>query len=325
MKQRATGLLVLAALVFLGTFLLEDSGWVGYLRAGAEAAMVGGVADWFAVTALFRHPLGIPIPHTALIPRGKDAIGRGLGEFVTRNFLDADHLAERVQAADPAGTLAAWLADPDHAGSVAEHAARLAATLSGALDDADMQQHARAWLSDTVSRFDLAPIAASLATHAIEHGHHTPIIDTALRGVQSTLSESQTLLRNRMHKESPWWVPEQVDDAVFARIHVGLQRFISDVIADPDHELRRQFDQSLLKAAEEARTSPEWQRAADELRDGLLEHPATSAWIDSLWTDLQRTIALAAEQPEHEWRARLTTLVTSVGQRLETDEELRDR
>lgn len=325
MKQRATGLLVAAALVFIATHFMGDATWVGYLQAASEAAMVGGVADWFAVTALFRHPLGIPIPHTALIPRGKDAIGRGLGEFVTRNFLDSDHLAERVADADPAGTLAAWLADPDHASSVAGHAAGIIASASQSLDDKATRAHLQQWVGNATDRLELGSLSATLAASVIERGHHRPIVDAALTGLQRAIAESQPSLRHRVYQESPWWVPTQVDDAVFARLYLGFQRFLGDLAANPDHELRHKLDDALLEAAHQAQTSPEWREAAAQMRDGLVSHPATQAWIDGLWADLRRSISEAADQPEHEWRARLADLITGFAERLRTDAGLRDR
>ena len=168
MKRNAAGLLVLAALIFIATFIFtEGDGWAGYVRAAAEAAMVGGIADWFAVTALFRHPLGIPIPHTALIPRGKDAIGRGLGEFVQRNFMNPDSLVERVREANLSLRLGQWLAQPTNAESAARQAAGVIAAVAETVNEDEVQDSIREMVSARIEAIDAAPLVGNLLDRAV--------------------------------------------------------------------------------------------------------------------------------------------------------------
>ena len=226
MKIRAVGLLVVAALVFVASYIWgAGDGWWGYVRAAAEAAMVGGVADWFAVTALFRHPLGIPIPHTALIPRGKDAIGRGLGEFIERNFVDTDGLVERIDTANPARRLGTWLRDPEHATAAAQQATVIISGVTEALADEDIQAGIQEAVTDRLKNVEVGPIIGSVTDWAIEGNHHQTIVSAALQAAAKGIDDNQQFLRARLGRESPWWVPGTVDDAVFHKLYDAIQSF----------------------------------------------------------------------------------------------------
>ena len=200
MRRRATGLLLAMTIVFVVARLAEEDGatWIGYVRATAEAAMVGGLADWFAVTALFRHPLRVPIPHTAIIPSRKDQIGASLGEFLQANFLSGPIVAERVLAARPGARLAEWLARPGSAETVARHAADALVAVTGALRDEEVQ----AAIEDlVVARLRATPVCAARRASALgavtEGGRHHELVDTALRGFDRYLVEQHDDLRAR--------------------------------------------------------------------------------------------------------------------------------
>ena len=243
MKVFATGLLVLAAVVYLVARANEDDGrgWVGYVRAGAEAAMVGALADWFAVTALFRHPLGLPIPHTAIIPRRKDQIGRSLGEFVQGNFLTREVLAERLAGVHVGQRLGRWLAVPANAERAAGRRwpTRCRASIE-VLDDRDVQErHRRAGRAPPAGR-STSPRCSAKADRRLRRGRPPPA--AARRRAQGPRRRSSTRTgprcASRLQQESPWWVPEPIDDRIFNKIFSGVQRFLADVGAEPDHEVR---------------------------------------------------------------------------------------
>ena len=245
MKAFATGLLVLAAVVYLIARANEDDGaaWVGYVRAFAEAAMVGALADWFAVTALFRYPLGLPIPHTAIIPKRKDQIGRSLGEFVEGNFLTREVLAERLEGVHAGRRLGQWLAVPDHAerasgfaGDAAQgrhRGARRPRRPVGA------RRHGRAAVAP-----DRRGAAAGEGRRRLGRGWPPPAAARRrAHGLSTFLDENRATLRGQLQQESPWWVPEPVDDRIFKKIFNGVQHFLSDVGGDPDHEVRRSIEE----------------------------------------------------------------------------------
>lgn len=326
MKRNAVGLLLLSAVIFIGTFIFTDgSGFAGYVRAAAEAAMVGGVADWFAVTALFRHPLGIPIPHTAIIPRGKDAIGKGLGEFVQRNFLNPESLVERIGEADPAGRIGAWLAEPDNASAAARQAAGVIAALAETIREDEIQQSIRDVVAARIEGVDAAPLMGTIIDKAIEGGHYETLVTAGLRGLGRSITDNRELLRQRIGEESPWWVPEQVDDVVFEKLYVSLLRFIKEVTDNPDHEIRRLLAERTRALVEQLKTSPELAKRGEELKQQLLNHPDFQAWTDGLWDGLKSSLVAAAEQPDSDLRRRMEQLALNTGERLRSDRELRRR
>ena len=324
MKRNASLLLLLAAVVFVATRLWTDgTGLAGYVEAAAEAAMVGGIADWFAVTALFRHPLGIPVPHTALIPRGKDAIGRGLGEFVQHNFLDPEQLALRIEDADVSRRLGEWLRDPRHAEAVAGQAAAVVAGITDALQDEGIQEGMREAVTDRLRSIEVSPLIGTVIDKAMEGGHHHTIIDAALRGFARSIEEHQHVLRDRIRTESPWWVPEAVDDVLFKKVYDAVQRFVGEVTADPNHEIRRVLDDRARAMADRLRHDPDLRAQSETLKHELLAHPEFHAWTDDLWSGIKESLADAATRPDSRLRLRLNQAFQTLGDRLTTDAELR--
>ena len=325
-RRRATGLLIAAAVVFAATqFLTDGTGFWGYLRAASEAGVIGGVADWFAVTALFRHPLGVPIPHTAIIARGKSVFGRGLGEFIAHNFLDPDQLAGRLRELDPAARLGQWLVRPNNAQAVARRAGGLVSGIADALGDDEIQESIQEAIERRIRALEITPILGELVELALEGGHHQVLVDATLRGVARTIEENQDLLRERISQESPWWVPDSVDLLLFEKVYSGLQRFVKEVTADPDHEIRQHLDARALELAARLKASPELRAQGERLKTELLDHPEFQAWAEELWTDLKEQLMRAAAEPESQLRRRLQEWSITVGERLAQDSDLRNR
>jgi len=323
MRSIATGMLVLAAAVFLWTLTAApEATWVGYVRAAAEAAMVGAIADWFAVTAIFKHPLGIPIPHTALIPRGKDAIGRGLGEFIQGNFLAPGEVAQRIREAHPAARFGHWLGEPANATAMAGQVAALTRATVEMLKDDEAQHSIEAVVASRIRDIPIAPLIGGTIDNVMADGRHHVLVDGVLSGIDKAVVDNRELLRERLATESPWWVPEAVDDAVFRRIIAGIQSFISDLRADPDHELRRDLDARAADMASRLRESPEMQKRVDNLKEELIEHPEFRAWASGLWTRLKADLVHALERPESSARQRIEQTIVELAQRLQSDEDL---
>jgi uncharacterized membrane-anchored protein YjiN (DUF445 family) len=327
MRRRATGLLVVITIVFVVARLAEDDGgtWVGYLRATAEAAMVGGLADWFAVTAMFRHPLGIPIPHTAIIPTRKDQIGRSLGRFLQANFLTGTVVSERLVASRPSARLAEWVARPGNAATVARHAAdAITASL-----DAMGEDEVRGAIEDlVVSRLratPLAPIAGRVLEGVTEGGRHHELLESMLKGLDTVLVEQKEQFRGRFGKESPWWVPESIDDRIFEKLYSGLRGFLAEVVNDPAHELRGELDTRLAKLADDLQHEPEMQARGEQLEDELLTDPAIRSWTASMWADVRRSLHEQAADPASPLRTRLERGVLALGERLGSDAALQAR
>jgi len=324
MKRRATGFLVGTTVLFLLVTLLTDStGFWGYVQAMAEASMVGGLADWFAVTALFRHPLGIPIPHTAVIVERKDEFGRTLGEFVQENFLSAGVITERVRNARVVQRAADWLSNPANATQLSGHAADLAVGLADLVNDEDVHRLVDDELSAAVERLPVAMLAGrGLEMMTAENRHHE-LFDAILRGLERFLDDSRETLRTRFAQEAPWWLPDAVDDRIFDRLFEGVCRLLRDVTRDPNHEVRKQFDNWIESLIERLENSPEMQARVDELKREVLDHPQLREWSGSLWGEVKEALREQAAEPESELRKRIADGVQALAGRLRDDEALR--
>ncbi len=320
MKIRATGLFVFVTVAFVITRILEHDGdWLSYVRAACEAAMVGALADWFAVTALFRHPLGLPIPHTAIIPKRKDQLGRNLGEFVEQNFLSTDVVTEKLRSMSVADRAGRWLEVPANAERASE---QVGAIVRGALDvlrDEEVQGAIEGAIVTRVQALSLSSIAGQALEVMTADGRHHDLLDALLRGSDRFLRDNRETFRSRFASESPWWVPETIDDRIFDKLFNALHAFLDDVTANPQHEMRRYLDARLATLAVELRESPALRARGDELLAELLAHPAIRSWIDSIWRDLKQSIVRQSHDPGSELRERVAGYARSMGHNLATD------
>jgi uncharacterized membrane-anchored protein YjiN (DUF445 family) len=301
MQRTATGMLVVVAALFLAARLFEAQyPWLGWVRAFAEAAMVGGIADWFAVTALFRHPLGIPIPHTAIVPARKDRIGTALGNFVQRNFLQREVVAQKLATMRLGERAAHWLAEPQHAQRIARH---VATGLSGAVNvlrDDDVQGVIDRAVVSRLRRLQVAPMLARGVELLTDGGRHQALLDDALRLAARYIAEHDDVIRERIRQESPWWVPGLVESKLHDRIVTGVENTLAAVAADPDHPLRHRYDEAVQRFAESLRTSPDMIARAETLKGELLNHPAVAEFSGEVWRDLKGRIAGYANRMSRE-------------------------
>jgi uncharacterized membrane-anchored protein YjiN (DUF445 family) len=326
MKTLATSLLVLAAIVFVTARVAgPDEVWVGYVRAAAEAAMVGALADWFAVTALFRHPLGVPVPHTAIIPNRKDQIGDSLGQFVEENFLDPRLLSARLADARLAARAGEWLRQPDNARLVGDQLAAVVRGVTEVLDDELVQEGLAHAVRSRLETVELAPLAGRAVEFAVDGDHHQQLFDSSLIGLGRFLNDHRVTFRERLTRESPWWVPESVDDRIFQKLYDAMNRFIADVGGDRSHPLRRDLDDRLRALAEALRSSPELGERGEALKAEILEHPEVREWFAQLWTHVERSLLDAADDPGSELRVRFEAALVGAGEALVADPELQVR
>lgn len=323
MKLVALGLLVVAAAVYVAATVAGPQGWLGYVQAGAEAAMVGALADWFAVTALFRHPLRIPIPHTAIIPKRKDQIGASLGQFVETNFLTHEVLGERIAGAHVGMRLGRWLSDPDNAGKAAEIAADALRGTLEVLDDDEVQAGLERIVRARIDETPVAPLVGRAVDLTVAGGHHQRLLDAMLKGLAGFIDDNRETFRERLAHESPWWVPEPIDDRIFAKIYEAVHRFLGDVGDDPDHELRHSLDARVAAFAARLKTDPELLEKGEQLKIELLEHPEVRAWIETLWLGTKGRLIEMTEDPTSELRYRMVRSYQRFGERLLSEPALR--
>ncbi len=320
MKLIATALLVAAAIVYvLCRVLSNGNGWWGYVQATAEASMVGGLADWFAVTALFKHPLRLPIPHTAIIPSKKDQIGQGLATFVQEYFLTSEILSERLRAARVPHRVGQWLADRDHAQRLAQELSNTISGMANVLRDDELRDSVASFADKRLRELDIAPLLSRLIEAICDSGQHQAALTSALRGLRHFLDENRGLLRSRVGTESPEWVPDWVDDRVFAKGFTLLQSFISDVTADADHGLRKGFDAQLREFAERLRNDPEQIARVEATKIEILDHPAVHQYLDNLWGAMKELILDGANDPDSDLRRSAAALTVRVGEVLRDD------
>ena len=325
-KRRATGLLGLVALGFVVVALTtEDRGGAGYARAALEAAMVGGLADWFAVVAIFRHPLGIPIPHTAVIVSRKEAFGETLGQFVQQHFLNADTVGQRIRTVSVAERAADWVLEPGHADKVAGYASELVVRVADAVKDEDLVHLAETEVRARLERVDVAPLAGRLLEVVTEEGRHRELVDAVLRGLDGFLAENEALLRERFGQESPWWVPEVIDDRIFARLLSGVRAIIRGDTVGGSDELRQRIDTAVERIIDRLEHDEIWRERAEQLKQELLDHPAFRRFLESLWEDLKATLRTQSADHGSTLRLRLTDMVLTATDRFRRDPELMAR
>lgn len=324
-RRRATLLLAGVTLVFIATFWMPESTGTGFLRAFAEAGMIGGLADWFAVVALFRHPLGVPIPHTAIIPNSKDGLGKNLATFIVQNFLDPELIVERLTHSQPASLLGQWLTETANATAVSGQVAAVAAGLAEGLASDEIRTDLEGILRPQIGRLPFAQIGSRILDTTIGGGHHRPVVDAGIKGVVDAMVSNRDVLRQRLGEESPWWVPEQLDDVVFDRAFGALVTFLLEVAADPFHPLRKTIEDQLVLLSERLESDPVLNEEIAERMSDLLDTPEASSFIDDQWRAVARAVADAAERPESELRESIAIALTGFGQRLLSDDELAQR
>jgi uncharacterized membrane-anchored protein YjiN (DUF445 family) len=319
-KRRATGLLAAVSVVFAATVVWGgDSGWVGYVQATAAASMVGGLADWFAVTALFRRPLGLPIPHTAIVVERKDQFAATLGQFVQESFLTPDVIVGRVRAAGVVGRAADWLSEPANASRVAAEAADAVVAVADLLRDDDVHRAIEGVVRSRVESVPVAPLAGRALRFLTRDGRHDEVLDKALRALGHYIEEHRDDLRRRLGKKSPWWVPGVVDHKLFDRVLDGVRSVLSEMEDDHEHDLRRQFNARLAALADDLESSPALRARGEQLKHDLLAQPEVQQWVAALWADAKDQLRGQASDPASALRRRLATAVAGAGRRLRDD------
>jgi len=323
MRTVAVALLLAAAVVYLLT--QGEEGFLGFVNAGAEASMVGAIADWFAVTALFKHPLGLPIPHTALVPRRKDSLGQSLQEFFGENFLQEAIIRDRVGAATISRRVGEWLASPEHARRVVDEVSEVVGiALSKVTDD-----HVTELVEQVmVPRFREEPIAPLIGTFVVEMVRddlHHGVVDLGLEELHRWLVANPETVQQVLSERAPWWTPPRLNHAVTGRIHTEAVHWIADIRDDPHHHARAALDSMLAQLGQDLLFEPATQARAEAMKDRLLDHPQFAATGISLWNALRKALVGALDDPDGALRSRLQAELVGFAERLVADAELRRR
>jgi uncharacterized membrane-anchored protein YjiN (DUF445 family) len=335
MRLGATLLLLGMACVFIVTTIYRDAHpALPWIRAFAEAAMVGGLADWFAVTALFRHPLGLPIPHTAIIPANKDRIGDSLATFLKENFLTPGVVARRLEEVDMAAAAARWLNRPPEQKRLPAPGTKgvpvknrglgpLVARLIEAMDQKVVGDLIREAATDKLKALSLSPILADAIDTTLDNGRHEPLIDAAIDWGLRTLDDQESTIRGMVAERTNWLLRlVNVDSSVSSSLITGLRKLLWEMSSEPDHPLRRRISESLRTYAFDLRHFPESQATVEGFKDDIIANPAMGKWLGGLWDDARGGLIANLTTPGA-GNGKLGVAMQALGQRLEADAPLR--
>jgi len=336
MRFFAAGLLVAMAALFLvaRSFREVHPAW-GYVLAFAEAGMIGGIADWFAVTALFRHPLGIPIPHTAIIPVNKDRIADTMAGFLQDNFLTAPVIARRIRTMNAAQALGAYLAESPNGnalggGGGGGDAVRLrtgVANLLGevleALDPEKLGGIAKGALRTQLEKLDLAPLLGQLLGAGIADKRHMPLFEDFIRWSGTVLEDNEPMIRELIHTRANAilrWT--KLDETLANAILDGLYKMLAEIVVVPDHPIRRKAEEGLEQLAHDLIHDPAMQARVDALKMEVLANPAFARWMDGMWERGRAALLRATRDPDGALSGQFGASIAELGRSLQHDVRL---
>ena len=329
MRRTATGMLVLMAVIFIASaqWLDVHPAW-GYVHAFAEAAMVGGLADWFAVTALFRRPLGLPIPHTAIIPENKDRIADTMAGFLRENFLTPQVVARRMGAMNLAGAIGSYLADPKAMkdSRVRVGAGELAVEVLESLDPERLGTQVRAGLAAQIEKLEIAPLLGSMLDAMIEDGRHKIIIDKIIRWAGLVLEDNEQLVREMVHKRANAVLRfTGLDERLANSVIDGLYKLLAEVLVDPKHPLRHKVEEGLNELARGLREDPEMQAKVEKVKVELLNNPAIADWWQAVWERIRARLISSIRESGGTGSGYLGETLAELGGALRDDSRLQQQ
>lgn len=328
MKLVALSFLLGATVIFVLTSVAEAagwSGWVGYVKAAAEAGMVGALADWFAVTALFRYPMRIPIPHTAIIPNKKDMLGDSLGEFVGTNFLSEQVVRDKLRRAQITSLLGAWLSRGENAERVTSELATVVRGLVTVLRDEDVQAVMEQAVVRRVVDKPWGPPLGKLLEQVFADGAHYKLVDLMCDRSYEWVRDNHATVLRVVSDRAPSWSPKFVDAMLADKVYGEVLSFAWAVKTDVNHPMRLALDKFLAEFAQDLQKDPDTMARAEQVKAQLLAHPDVQGLIGSAWTTAKSMLLSAAEDPSSELRTRVREGLRTLGQRLVTDEDMRSK
>ncbi|MEV4646258.1 DUF445 domain-containing protein [Saccharopolyspora sp. NPDC049426] len=328
MKTVATAFLLVAVAVYFFARWQETAGagaWVGYVRAAAEAGMVGALADWFAVTALFRRPLGLPIPHTAIIPTRKDTIGRSLGDFVGTNFLAENVVRDKLRSAGISRRVGLWLDDADHAERVTSELATAVRGAVQVLRDDDVQAIIEHGVVRKLVDQQWGPPLGRILGQVFTDGSHHKLVDLVCDRAYDWVRDNHETVLRVVSQRAPSWSPKFVDAMLADKIYAEVLSFAWAVRTDSEHPMRQAVDRFLVEFAHDLQHDEKTMAKAEQIKHQVLEHPEVQNLVSSAWGTAKKMLLDAAEDPSSELRVRVRDGLRSLGARLHTEPELREK
>lgn len=326
-KFIATAALALCVLVFALAKSFENSHpWLGFVAAFAEAATIGGLADWYAVVALFRRPLGLPIPHTAIIPENQNRIADNLGRFIEANFLAPEPVREKLAEVDFAALVADWLTDAERAAGLSRFVVRLVPQTLAAVEQSGLRGFVTSRMLEQIEKVPLAPLAAELLSALTDDRRHQKLFDEFIKVVGRFLSDEQALatMREKIREELPsLFNLFRADAYLLKKIVASAGSLLDEVRADPDHPMRAEFDRFAQGFVERLRTSKQYAKRAEKMKHDFLARPEVRALAGDMWESLSLFIEQDAKAPDSVIRAHLANMFVEVGRHLAGDAQIR--
>ena len=319
-----TLLLTMVAVLAVTAVTTAAYPWTTWVQAFAEAAVVGAVADWFAVVALFRHPLGLPIAHTAIIPNNKDRIGEGLGRFVEENFLTPENVMRRLARVNIAKESGIWLATPTNSDRAAAGICAVIPRVLTMIDDEDVARFLTRTLLGELEKVNLSPVAGEVLELVTSGEHYQALLDDALKGVERLVTANQALILEKFGEASKY-TPGFIDQYIVDRFVAGVVLLLKEVIADPGHPLRKQFADSTLTLVDQLKTSPEMRERVVAIKRHLIEHLRTKPYYTAIWNDIKYRILDDVSADRSRLRETMGSILMALGAGLEKDDVLQSK
>lgn len=338
MKVAAAALLAAMISGFVVSHAMGGQGAWAWVRAFCEAATVGALADWFAVVALFRHPLGLPIPHTAIIPGNKERIGDNLAVFVRDHFLEPDTLLEKLKIFDPATRLGEWLGEPEQSRRVSQAARELAVQVLDLLDETAVRKVIQGFVIDNLQRWDAGRSAGDVLGLLTRDGRHQRLLDEALRRMAGYLEHddvkdrASALLLKHARKEWPRIIgavglvssTDAMADKLAEKLARALINELHDVLSQPDHPVRRDYEQWVVDYIRRLGTDPDVAEQVEAMKQRLIAHPAVQEYVQNLWHEIHAALRRDLSTPESAMARHLEKALQGIGRKLASDAALRD-
>ena len=328
MQFIATGLLILMLILMVISKFAESKlglDWMSYVHAFAEAATVGALADWFAVTALFRYPLGLKIPHTAIIRRNKDSIGRGLGGFVEKNFLTEEAISREVRGFDFATRAETWLAQTENSMEVAERITNVIPELLKSTDDENVREFFASNITSVIEQMDASEIAGQVLEVVIENDKDNRLFNELIKAIDQFVDENADVIQKYINKEVPRTAKfflggsKGVNDKVMKRLNAAL----TELANDPNHPMRESFHENIEKFIERLKTDEEFREQINSMKNEMLNNPAVQAYFGNLWNELKAMLLYDTQENHGEIKRRIFRTIFGLSNSLLNDPEVR--
>jgi len=320
--KRIPLLLLLLMVVLFAYTLHHPAAWAAWLHAFSEAGMVGALADWFAVVALFRHPLGLPIPHTAIIPNRKNDLGESLSRFVAENFLEPEVVRKKLQSVDLAAFVVIWLKSEKGRRSVEDLAATVLRWALGALHEVRVRRFLSRLSRKQLANLNLAALLGNTIEWLVRGQRHQQILTQVLRYAIVVLHDNSDAIRTRVQQESPWWLPGFVDDRIMKKMLERIETRLFEMTLDPDHELREKFNMWVQKLAHDLQTSPQHRRWGEDFKQQLLDNDELQDYLYGLWQELVHNIEADIDKPDSAIKQQVGHWLNNMAEELEADPDM---